>query len=41
MYVNVCKWTYHVSFVILTAVLLKVQVLMAVTSGQPLYYLTF
>ena len=33
--VNVCKWTYHVSFVILTAVLLKVQVLMAVTSGQP------
>jgi hypothetical protein len=35
MYVNVRKWTYHVSFVILTAVLLKVQVLMAVMSGQP------
>jgi hypothetical protein len=35
MYVNVCKWNYHLSFVILTSVLLKVQVLMAVTSGQP------
>jgi len=34
MYVNVCKWTYHVSFVIVTAVLLKIQILMAVTSGQ-------
>jgi hypothetical protein len=34
MYVNVCKWTYHVSFMILTTVLLKVQVLMAVMSGQ-------
>jgi len=35
MYVNVRKWTYHVSFVILTAVMLKVQVLMAAMSGQP------
>jgi hypothetical protein len=33
-YENVCKWTYHVSFVILTAVLLKIQILMAVMSGQ-------
>ena len=34
MYVKVCKWTYHVSCVVLTAVLMKIQILMAVTSDR-------
>ena len=38
MYVNVCNWTYLVSFFILTTVLLKIYVLKAVTSGQTVNY---